>query len=338
MKKQMFPSHQTSIDLVIPVKKLHHNNTVPKNAQMKKKKKNKCMERKKNLSVLLAFGILATIAAAAAIVIYVFIMNSNNSSDGRNPNSNPDFNPKPLRPQDLEFIKKFPGLLSPNGASSCFVIDAVNILWNTNLRVEVPQWQIDENLNPVSFAFKELFTANEADIRFHYIQQLRKTVKGSQGDNSYVSGHQDAIQFLEHLLDTMKKERCLQQNILDYSVYVFEKETIYDIDLVSQLSDAAGRPQLLIFDTMSNGVPKKFETTEKFTVGESTYKLASISGGTRSHYVPFLRDYQGNGWWISLSFGKREVYETFADVRETSDGGHGENDRGAHAYIYVKTK
>jgi len=309
---------------------------------------------------------LATIAAAAAIVIYVFIMNSNNSSGGRNPNSDPNSNTKPLRPRrnlnpkplqphrtnlnpvsnptpplpgpisDMEFKNKFPGLLSPNGENSCFVIDAVNILWNTNLRKEVPQWQIDKNLSPATFAFRELFIANNAKRRFHCIQQLRGTVEGFRGDYSYVSGHQDAIQFLKHLLDTMKKERGLQQDasIPDYGVYGFLEGPIYDTDLVYQLFGRR-HPQVLIFDTVSSNV--LFKTSEKFTVEKSTYELASISGGTRGHYVPFLRDYQGNGWWISLSFGTREVYKTLADVRKTSDGGHGANDRGAHAYIYVKT-
>lgn len=346
--KTMYTSHQTKIDLVIPEKKLHHY-TYPQNSR-KKKKKNKCMRRKKNLIVLLALGILA-ITAAAGIIIYVLIMNSNNSGDGRNPNPdsnskplrpNPDSNPKSLRPEDLEFIKKFPGLLSPNGANSCFVIDAVNILWNTNLREEVPHWKIGENKTPLeressaTFAFKELFTTNDADIRFHFIQQLRKTVRGFHNGFPYPSGHQDAIAFLKHLLETMKKEKGLQQDILDYGLHVFDKETIYDTDLVDQLSGEK-HPQLFIFDTKPNRVLRKFETSEKFSVGESTYELASISGGTPGHYVPFLRDYQGDGWWISLSFEKREVYKTLADVQKTSDGGHGENDRGAHAYIYVKT-
>jgi len=334
-------AHQTI--LVIPEDKLKQC-TYPKNSR-KKKKKNKIVQRKKYLIVLIVIGILTIIAGG--IIIYIIIRNNNNSGDPH-PNSDPKPKPDPKLPvpsqEDLEFefIKKFPGLLSQNGADSCFAIATVNILWNTNLREQVPQWQIDENMNPrarehmAAFAFKELFTTNNTNTRFQNILQLRKTVSDYFGDRPHKYGYRDTIMFMGDLLYTMKHEKGLSHSIFDVKYYMLTEKEINDADLVNILSSGEF-PQLAIFDTMPADVQGNFETSEQFIVEGFTYKLASISGGTNSHYVPFLRDYQGDGWWISLSFGERKVYKTLADVRKTSDGGPSQNNRGAHAYIYVRT-
>jgi len=355
MKTMHTSAHQTI--LVIPEDKLKQC-TYPKNSR-KKKKKNKIVRRKKYLIVLIVIGILTI--TAGGIIIYI-IMNNNNSGD-HHPNSdpkpkpnldsddpNPNSDPKPVPSQeDLEFIKKFPGLLSQNGADSCFVIDAVNILWNTNLREQVPQWQIDENMNPwarknsAAFAFKELFTTDDSNTRFENILQLRTTVRDYFGNRAHEYGYCDTIKFMEdllytmkHELYTMKHEKGLSHPIIDVTNYMLTKKEINDADLVLHILSSEEFPQLVIFDTMPDA-QRNFKTSEQFIVGGLTYKLASISGGTPSHYVPFLRDYQGDGWWISLSFGERKVYKTLADVRKTSDGGPSQGDRGAHAYIYVRT-
>jgi len=342
-------SEPIKIDLVIPADK-SRKYTLPENSQKTKKKK-KCGQRKK--CFLHAFLIVIIIAIFTLGII--MILNYFGSGPNLKPNPNPP-NPKPNhhptpghRPvpsqEDLEFVKIFPGLLSQNGRDSCFVIDAVNILWNTNLRVKVPTWKINEIINPrapkasAAFAFQELFSTDDANIRFKYIQQLRTTVRNFRGNIPYYSDFQDGIKFMGDLLNTMAHEKGLsQKDILDYEHRLCNQSEIYDSHLADLVSSMERNPEVVIFETMSHA-PGKFKTSENFIVDRENaiYQLASISGGTANHYVPFLRDYRGTGKWISLSFGKREVYKTLADVRTTSDGGYGENGRGGHAYIYVKT-